>query len=172
MLRRMITALVHAERNVQALSATLSALVPAVVDGLIRDAVVIGQHDQQQLVDIAEAVGAIFVVVAERDDPWRRGAEAARGEWVLCLKAGDVLVDSWARNIERFLNTQSSCRFGRISRRGCSRIEHYAAHAGSWFGVRHLQPGDLAPRSLALAPLRRSRPTWIGALIERDSAFG
>src|SRR5215207_7015823 len=100
---RMITGLVLADAGEEALAITLGALVPAVVVGLMGDAVVIARREDPAFARIAEVSGAAIVVVPGTDNPWRAGGAAARREWLFCLAAGDVPAGGWMRAVDRFL---------------------------------------------------------------------
>src|SRR5215212_3656615 len=115
----MITGLVLANAGEEALAITLGALVPAVVAGLMGDAVVIAGQQDPTIARIAEVSGAAVVVVAGTDNPWRVGGAAARREWLLCLAAGDVPADGWMRVVDRFLAhaQRHDQPLGRFSRR-------------------------------------------------------
>src|SRR5688500_6335541 len=99
----MMTALVLAEGEPEALAATLSALVPAVVEGLVSDAVVIVRDAHPTVATMAEVAGASLAVISDKADPWREGGRLARRDWLLCLQSGDVPGEGWMRAVERFL---------------------------------------------------------------------
>lgn len=163
----MITALVRSRRSVEALATTLSALVPAVADGLIGDAVVLAAGRDPAVARVADAMGAELLVTAA-DPPWQEGAALARREWCLCLDDGDVPSEGWIRALERFVAlSPPDRRFGRLARRPRTlRVRLAEALAGH--GVR---AGDVVRRDLLLAPASL-RPARVGASIERDPAFG
>ena len=168
----MITALVSTVGGPEALATTLSALVPAVADGLIGDAVVLARSPDPQAERIAEAVGATFVVAPAGEDAWRAGAAASRRDWVLCLEAGDIPSEGWIRALDRFVAlAPADRRFGRLPRRHAT----LAARMRSLLAVmrsREVRPGDLIHRSLLQASAPRRRPRTIAAFVERDPAFG
>jgi hypothetical protein len=167
----MITALVLAAGPLEALATTLSALIPAVADGLIGDAVVLAPAPDPQAERVAEAVGAAFVVAAGAD-PWPDGAAVARREWVLCLEAGDLPSEGWIRTLERFVAlAPQDRRFGRLPRRHATLAARLRALARIG-GSRRLRPGDLIHRSLLQGSAARTRPATLAAFVERDPAFG
>jgi hypothetical protein len=167
----MISALVLANGRLEALATTLSALIPAVADGLIGDAVVLTPAPDQQAERVAEAVGAAFVVAAG-GDPWPHGAAVARREWVLCLEAGDLPSEGWIRTLERFVAlAPHDRRFGRLPRRHATIAARLRA-LGAIGRSRRLRPGDLIHRSLLHDTALRTRPATLGAFVERDPAFG
>ncbi len=109
----MLTALVSSNSTPGALAATLSALVPAVAEGLVSHAVVMLPRPDPDSERIADAMGASLVTAQpggrqERD--WREAAQAARGDWVLLLEAGETPAYGWIGCIERHLLLQTAAR--------------------------------------------------------------
>jgi hypothetical protein len=99
----MVTCLVLVQRGAEALAATLSALVPAVVEGLLADAVVIRRRPEAAVAKVADALGASIVEPAAGANPWAAAAAVARQPWVLLLEDGDAPVEGWIGAVERFL---------------------------------------------------------------------
>jgi hypothetical protein len=169
----MITGLVLVERGAEAVATSLGSLVPAVVEGLIGDAVVIAHKADPRVTDVAEIAGAALVVAPAGADPWRAGARMARREWALCLADGHVPEDGWIRSVERFLTAaiRQGHPLGRFSAPASA-----AALRGSlerWTGTRTVRPGDLVHRAWLDAETRaRVRPLPIKATIRRDGLFG
>ena len=114
----MLTAVILAERDPENLAATLGALVPAVVEGLLGDAVVVARLADPAVANIAEIAGASLAVAPGDADPWREGGRLARRDWLLCLRAGDVPADGWMRAVDHFLVASARDRrpLGRFSR--------------------------------------------------------
>ena len=69
----MITVLVRVTHGPEALAATLSALVPAVAAGLIGDAVILADKQDDILEQVADAAGATLVVAPGAS--WTEGRE-------------------------------------------------------------------------------------------------
>ena len=164
-----MTALVLAEGEPEALAATLSALVPAVVEGLVGDAVVIIRHEHAAVATMAEVAGASLAVISDDADPWGAGGRLARREWLLCLQSGDVPGEGWMRAVERFLTVaaQRGEPLGRFSRSGFGVASMRLAEHVT--GIRRVRAGDLVRRDwLAARDGTRVRPLRIGARIERD----
>ncbi len=101
----MLTVLVHANSTPGALAATLSALVPAVAEGLVSHAIVMLEKPDQNCERIADAMGATLFIVP--DPPWQPAAKFARSAWVMLLQAGDVPDHGWVGVAERHLMVQS-----------------------------------------------------------------
>lgn len=162
----MISVLVRVEHGVEALAVTLSALVPAVADGLVGDAVVLVRRPDDAVARVADAVGA-GIVTAEGHD-WREGARRVRRDWVLCLADGDVPSEGWIRTLDRFIAlSPPDRRFGRLARPSRPFRERVLAVVQP----RAIRPGDLVHRALLLEGVA-GRPVRVPAAIERDPVFG
>lgn len=98
--------------NAQAgLGATLAALVPAVVDGLVREVIVVdggSTDDTERIVDIA---GATFITAPKgRGGQLAAGAKHARFPWLLFLHADTILQPGWEREAQTFIERIDSGR--------------------------------------------------------------
>jgi rSAM/selenodomain-associated transferase 2 len=90
---------------------TLAALVPALVDGLVREAIVVdgGSTDDTRL--IADAAGTHLIEAPRgRGSQLDAGAAHARGEWLLFLHADTVLDASWTDEVRVFIERIESGR--------------------------------------------------------------
>ncbi|HEY7383041.1 MAG TPA: hypothetical protein VH743_05160 [Beijerinckiaceae bacterium] len=170
----MITALILAERGGEALGVTLASLVPAVVAGIVGDAVLIAPRQDASVETIADGVGASLVALPHGSDPWRAGAAVARRDWLLCLEDGDVLADGWMRPLERFLATASATdpAVARLRRSSAGRAAAVRTAIERWAGTRRPRAGDLVHRAWLDGARQRVRPVAIRARIERDPDFG
>jgi len=86
------------------LAATLTALVPAVVDGLVREVIVVDGGSADRSIEIADHAGCTIV----RSEPGRgqqlaAGAAVARHPWLLFLHADTVLEQGWERDAAAFI---------------------------------------------------------------------
>jgi glycosyltransferase involved in cell wall biosynthesis len=92
-------------RNAEAtLGETLTALIPAVVEGLVRDVVIVDGQSTDGTLRIADAFGATLL----RSHPGRgqqlaAGAAAARGRWLLFLHADTRIEPGWERDVAHFI---------------------------------------------------------------------
>ncbi|AZO78731.1 MULTISPECIES: hypothetical protein [unclassified Bosea (in: a-proteobacteria)] len=156
----MITAVIRANRDVEALAATLSVLIPAVAQGVIGHAVVIDEADDAAIERLADETGASYVRaknLAKNGEAWSSGVAQARGDWVILLEAGDLPEPQWTPSIERHLLTMAM-------RPALMPLRGMAARLREWGAVslrsRHVRAGLLAPKTqilsgrLARAPRR------------------
>lgn len=78
------------------LPATLTALVPAAVDGVLREVIVADGGSRDRTTKIAEVTGADVVHSdAGRGTQMRTGAQQAKSKWLLFLHPDTVLEDGW-----------------------------------------------------------------------------
>jgi rSAM/selenodomain-associated transferase 2 len=88
------------------LSRTLAALVPAAVDGLVGEVLVVdgGSHDATQA--LADAAGAhVLIEAGGRGPQLAAGAAAARHPWLLFLHADTELQAGWEREARRLIES-------------------------------------------------------------------
>src|SRR5689334_7897774 len=86
------------------LGPTLAALVPAAVDGLIREVLVVDGGSTDRTAEIVEQAGASFLRGnAGRGTQLGAGARQARFPWLLFLHADTVLASGWERDAIRFM---------------------------------------------------------------------
>jgi len=91
----------NAERT---LADCLAALVPAVVDGIVQEAIVVDGGSSDDTVAIAEAAGTHLVEMeAGRGCQLEAGAARARGDWLLFLHADTLLDPGWAEEAKGFI---------------------------------------------------------------------
>jgi hypothetical protein len=89
----MLDVVIYAEGEAETLVATLTSLVPAVAEGVIRRGVVVDPRESHEVRRIAESAGCDFVTRAD---------EAEVGGWLLHICAGAVLEDGWWREAAAF----------------------------------------------------------------------
>jgi len=90
---------------------TLSALIPATVDGLVREVVVVDAGSTDSTREIADAAGAEVVSSSPcRGGQLIAGAARAKHPWLLFLHADTVLDAGWAREAAHFMERVDSGR--------------------------------------------------------------
>lgn len=87
------------------LASTLASLVPAAVDGVVRQVIVADGGSTDRTLEIADAAGADIVQgEAGRGRQLARGAKAARSAWLLFLHADTVLEPGWHTEAAAFMD--------------------------------------------------------------------
>jgi rSAM/selenodomain-associated transferase 2 len=98
----------NAERT---LAHTLSALVPAVVEGIVQEAIVVDGGSTDETCAIAEAAGTQLIEAPRgRGSQLEAGASQSRGNWLLFLHADTVLDPGWAEEARSFIERVGSGR--------------------------------------------------------------
>ena len=86
------------------LARTLGALVPAAVDGLVREVIVVDGGSRDRTAEIADEAGVTFVTRGGgRGCQLAAGATQARFPWLLFLHADTVLDPGWEREVTAFM---------------------------------------------------------------------
>lgn len=107
----MISVIIPTLNDERTLVPTLTALVPAVVDGVVQEAILAdgGSTDDTRI--IADAAGAQVIDAPRgRGTQLEAGAALARGEWLLFLRAGTALEPGWAEEAQAFIERVESGR--------------------------------------------------------------
>jgi glycosyltransferase involved in cell wall biosynthesis len=91
---------------------TLSALVPGVVEGLIREVVISDGGSTDSTLEIAEATGCkIIRSEASRGLQLYRGCAETKGDWLLVLHADSVVGEGWIDALQEHMK-ESPLRAG------------------------------------------------------------
>lgn len=99
----MISVVLVASEDLPGLAAQMAMLVPAAVDGLVKEVVLVADGEPG-VEALAEDSGARLVrAKGEAKDRLAAGAATARGDWILTLRAGPVLREGWREPVERRL---------------------------------------------------------------------
>lgn len=86
------------------LTATLTSLVPATVEGLVREVIIADGGSRDATEEIADVAGANFVASRRgRGEQLAAGADKARSDWLLFLHADTVLQPGWEREAAAFI---------------------------------------------------------------------
>jgi len=100
----MLSAIIATHESERALVATLSALVPAVATGLLREVLVADAASRDATAEVAELAGCRIV---SSDEPLgvrlKAAAAQTRTPWLMFLRAGVVPEPGWIPATERFM---------------------------------------------------------------------
>ena len=100
----MITVVIPTLNAESGLAAALTALVPATVDGLIREVIVVDGGSTDRTLEIVDMAGASLLRSAPgRGAQLAAGAAAARMPWLMFLHADTVLETGWEREAAAFI---------------------------------------------------------------------
>ena len=100
----MISVVIPAKNVEATLPATLTALVPAAVDGFVREVIVVDGGSTDRTREIADQAGAEVVPAHDnRGDQLRAGAQKARHRWLLFLNADTSIESDWEREASQFM---------------------------------------------------------------------
>lgn len=87
----MLTVLIETHNDEEPLARTLAALVPAAVEGVVRDVIVCDRLSVDHTHRVADQAGCVFVAGGDLQAALRR----ARCEWILFLEPGARPVEGW-----------------------------------------------------------------------------
>jgi rSAM/selenodomain-associated transferase 2 len=83
---------------------SLSALIPAAMEGVVREVVIADGGSSDASAEIADAAGAAFLRAERgRGQQLAAGAAAAKGPWLLFLHADTALEEGWEREASAFI---------------------------------------------------------------------
>jgi glycosyltransferase involved in cell wall biosynthesis len=100
----MISVVIPARNAAETLAATLAALIPAAVDGIVRQVIVVDGGSTDNTTDIAELTGAdIIDCLGDHRSQLAQGAARARFPWLLFLRDDAVLDDGWQHSVTSFM---------------------------------------------------------------------
>jgi glycosyltransferase involved in cell wall biosynthesis len=102
----MISVVIATHNDAQTLGQTLASLVPAAVDGLVREVILADAGSTDETLAIAEDAGARVVPCAGPVEArLLEGCKAARSDWLLLLEASAPVLHGWeapaGRHIDR-----------------------------------------------------------------------
>jgi rSAM/selenodomain-associated transferase 2 len=100
----MLSIVIPTLNSERTLGATVEALVPGALSGLVSQLVISDGGSSDATLAIADAVGAEVVTgTAGRGLQLARGGQAARGRWLLFLHADTVLAPGWTDKTRHFI---------------------------------------------------------------------
>jgi hypothetical protein len=149
----MISAVItHLDEDAR-LGATLASLVPAAIDGLVREALVVDAGAGEALLAVAEDAGAEAIRAAGEAEGLAAACGRARGPWILILPCGTRLQAGWEAAARRHIQRRAD-RAGwfalALDRDGpAARVAEFGAGlAAGWLGRPHLGQSLLVPQRL------------------------
>jgi rSAM/selenodomain-associated transferase 2 len=93
------------------LGRTLAALVPAAVEGIVREVIIVDGGSRDRTLEVADHAGAeIMKSEPGRGNQLKAGAARARFPWLLFLHADTVLEAGWERDVAQFIERVDSGR--------------------------------------------------------------
>ena len=105
----MISVVIPALNAESSLPAMLTALMPAALDGLVREVIVVDGGSRDRTLEIADHAGAeVIAGAANRGDQLAAGAARAKHPWLLFLHADTVLDPGWEREASQFMERVDS----------------------------------------------------------------
>jgi hypothetical protein len=100
----MISVVLVASEDLSGLAAQMTMLVPAAVDGLVKEVILVASDEldgEPGVEALAEDSGARLVTAS--GDRLAAGAAVARGDWILTLRSAPALREGWREPIEKHL---------------------------------------------------------------------
>jgi len=102
----MLSAIIATRESERALVPTLSALVPAVAVGLLREVIIADAGSRDATAEVAELAGCRLLSSAEPlGTRLKTAAAQTRAPWLLFLRAGIVPEPGWNAAAERFMRS-------------------------------------------------------------------
>ncbi|WP_026381513.1 glycosyltransferase family protein [Afifella pfennigii] len=95
----MLSAVIAQPEEAQHLARSLAALVPAAIEGMVREALVVGDRPSAEMQAVAEEAGAEFIACARME----AALKTARGDWLLLMEGGARPVEGWIGEVREFL---------------------------------------------------------------------
>jgi glycosyltransferase involved in cell wall biosynthesis len=99
----MLSAIIATHESERTLVSTLSALVPAVAAGLLREVVVADGGSCDATAEVAEIAGCRFISSTEPLGARLTAAAAAKSPWLMFLRAGCVPEPGWIAAADGFI---------------------------------------------------------------------
>ena len=168
----MVSLILPLTRPEPALLETLAACVPAVAEGLVREAIVVTSHRSTDLDVMIDAAGC--QLIEAEGDAWsliRTGADKARNDWLLVITPGLVPLSGWMAQAGDFLiqNDTSLIGLARLNHKGSiwQRLIAQGRDALGLFNAHTLPPACLIHTSALQVPHRAQRVTLDWRLADR-----
>lgn len=109
MIRPMISVVIPTLNAETGLGPTLAALVPAAVQGVVREVIISDGGSRDATLEIADIAGAnLLNVEPGRGSQMAAGARKARSDWILFLHADTLLQPGWEQEAAAFMERVDS----------------------------------------------------------------
>jgi len=104
----MISVIIPTLNAQKGLPATFAALMPALIEGMIKEVIIVDAGSQDNTLAIAQAAGAkvISANMTGRGAQLSQGATAAKSNWLLFLHADTQLEESWYQEAKHHIENQ------------------------------------------------------------------
>lgn len=99
----MISVVLLASEDLPGLAAQMAMLVPAAVDGLVKEVILVGAPTPGVEALVEDSGARLVSVEGDAAACLAAGAAAARGDWVLTLRARPALREGWREPVEKHL---------------------------------------------------------------------
>jgi glycosyltransferase involved in cell wall biosynthesis len=107
----MLSVIIATENSERELVATLAALVPGALAGLVREVIVADAGSRDETAKVADIAGCKLVTsAAPAGARLKAAASSARGPWLLFLRPGAVPEPSWIDEVGRFMSKTADAR--------------------------------------------------------------
>ncbi len=124
----MLSAIIAANTEPMLLARTLSSVVPAIPEGVVRDGWIIDSGKDTDIAKIADVAGC----VRETGEPMEllpQIAQKCASDWLLILDAGVVLEEGWWRDVVEFMEVLPTLKNQEIEAAG---FVHASQQYGAW----------------------------------------
>ncbi|MGR7996455.1 MULTISPECIES: glycosyltransferase [unclassified Xanthobacter] len=102
----MLSVVIATHNSERQLVPVLSALVPGVTAGVLRDVALVDNGSTDDTAAIADAAGCTFLhTVSDVGVRLKQGAAQSRGRWLLFLAPQSLLEEGWVREVANFIET-------------------------------------------------------------------
>jgi hypothetical protein len=99
----MISVVLLTSEDLPGLAAQMAMLVPAAVDGLVKEVILVGASTPGVEALVEDSGARLVSVEGDAAACLAAGAAGARGDWVLTLRATPALREGWREPIEKHL---------------------------------------------------------------------
>jgi hypothetical protein len=106
----MLSVVIEADDDAEALVRTLASLVPGAVEGAVREVIICDAAHRAVIRDIADQTGCRYVGGAAA----AKGLAGARSDWLLLLEPGSRLLEGWVDSVlDHVREAEQPARFTR-----------------------------------------------------------